>query len=293
MHSQKTHTEVWTLVRGPFLYPQNFPGHTCEWETLASCQAGCVLCGRQHACKSNSECVESEDDNGQIVCTITGCIIRETEMRTEWGAMSRTHMPESEQKRTQVVQANSAKNTCPCDTWLFVHNIIKSILNSKTTEKCRQQENIRLYTTQIGAMQKAIKKQKETQKYVNMVRVAATVAFHTRKLRRPAVLPAAKLEELITTCTNTVCRVMLLYHNQHTSKLLNSEVRRREFVCSMLYLMRTGVSCSGQCILPQISIISLILPLETFLPEQFNIRAKSITEGENMLKIEIRRKHCM
>jgi hypothetical protein len=82
---------------------------------------------------------------------------------------------------------------------------------------------------------------------------------------------------------------MLKYSNSHTAKLLNSETRRSEFACSMLYLMRNGVDCRGECVLPKIDIITNLLPLESQLQESFRIRSKSITEGENLLKIEVRR----
>ena len=90
---------------------------------------------------------------------------------------------------------------------------------------------------------------------------------------------------------SAIANVVIRYNNQHTCKILNSDVRRREFACSMLYLMRNGVDCNGECILPKVEIMNYILPLESFLPEFFGIRSKSITEGENLLKIELRRIH--
>lgn len=71
-------------------------------------------------------------------------------------------------------------------------------------------------------------------------------------------------------------------------KVFNNETKKREFACSMLYLMRNGVDCRGECILPRISLMKYILPLEAYLQENFSIRSKSITEGENILKLEIK-----
>jgi hypothetical protein len=110
-------------------------------------------------------------------------------------------------------------------------------------------------------------------------------------MRRPLSIPKTELRALIKYCTDAIANVVIRYNNQHTCKILNSDVRRREFACSMLYLMRNGVDCNGECILPKVDIMSGILPLESFLPEFFNIRSKSITEGENLLKIELRRIH--
>lgn len=291
MLSPERHIDIWRLIRGPFLFPQKFPGHACEWERFSFTQAGCTLCGTEHRCAENGSCVEVHDDNGQITCTITGCVTREKEQRPEWGALDRTHTEKT--KTTNSGHHRNSKQSSPCDTWLFVNNIVTEILNSTTTAKCRWQENKRLYIAQITTLHKEIKRQYEQYGCVNLVRVAATVAFQTRKLRRPTALPKSQLKQLITLCTDSVCKVVLKYNTQHTSKILNSESRKREFACSMLYLMRNGVSCRGECILPKIPIMENLLPLESFLPEEFKIRSKSITEGENLLKIEIRRVNKM
>jgi hypothetical protein len=97
------------------------------------------------------------------------------------------------------------------------------------------------------------------------------------------------MENLIKVCTDAIAKIILQHTNAHMQKILGNEMRKREFVCSMLYLMRNGVESRGECILPQIGIISNLLPLENFLPLYFKIRPKSITEGENLLKIELRK----
>ncbi len=153
----------------------------------------------------------------------------------------------------------------------------------------KRQEKKRLYKSQITTMHKEIKHHLDKRGYVNLVRVAAAVAWQTRKLRRPLTLQPEQLAKLIDVCTDSITHLMLKYSNAHTMKLLNSETRRREFACSMLYLMRNGVDCRGECILPRIDMMAAILPLESQLQESFKIRSKSITEGENLLKIEVRR----
>lgn len=63
----------------------------------------------------------------------------------------------------------------------------------------------------------------------------------------------------------------------------------REFICSMLYLMRTGVTYQHKCILPKIDLLNAILPQQVFLHKIFGIRPKCITEGENIIKLDTRR----
>jgi hypothetical protein len=65
--------------------------------------------------------------------------------------------------------------------------------------------------------------------------------------------------------------------------------RGKEFVCSMLYLMRMGITFRNQTILQKVEILNELLPMQVFLPSFFNIRAKSITEGENLIKLDIQR----
>ena len=57
----------------------------------------------------------------------------------------------------------------------------------------------------------------------------------------------------------------------------------------MLYLMRMGITFKNQNILQKLEILNDLLPLQVFLPTVFNIRAKSITEGENIIKLDIQR----
>jgi hypothetical protein len=109
----------------------------------------------------------------------------------------------------------------------------------------------------------------------------------TRRIRAPVQLSETQLLPIITACTDSITHILLRFNGPHISKVKHNDNKRREFTCSMLYLMRSGVDARGECILPHLPIMHDILPLEAFLPEHFNIRSKSITEGENLLKIEI------
>jgi hypothetical protein len=57
----------------------------------------------------------------------------------------------------------------------------------------------------------------------------------------------------------------------------------------MLYLMRMGITFRNQIILQRMDILNQLLPLQIFLPSVFKIRAKSFTEGENIIKLDIQR----
>jgi hypothetical protein len=50
-----------------------------------------------------------------------------------------------------------------------------------------------------------------------------------------------------------------------------------------------GITYQNRQLLPRVDILHELLPLQVLLPPIFNIRAKSITEGENIIKLDIRR----
>ena len=53
--------------------------------------------------------------------------------------------------------------------------------------------------------------------------------------------------------------------------------------------MRMGVTYQKRQLLPKIDLLNDYLPMQVLLPNIFNIRAKSITEGENIIKLDIRK----
>lgn len=125
-------------------------------------------------------------------------------------------------------------------------------------------------------------------KYPNLLQVASYIAHQSRKIRKPICLKTESIEKIITIMTNNITKIMLKYNSKFLYKIINNDTRKREFVCSMLYLSRVGVHMNGEVILPKIEILRLVLPNECFLTSVFKIRAKAITEGENLLKIELR-----
>ena len=292
----EAHYKLWHTIRTPFLYPRNFQGHACEWEQFSMFQAGCVLCGAEHRCGIDQKtgCPQHEDDDGHVICLITACVIRTSKHKDEFTCYERAsveHTNKSKQSRSAGRASNAPANTSiippPSEIWDFVNRVVREILTSSTTQECRIHESRRLMLTQFAALQKEIKRQRVVQS-PNMLHIASEVTWQTRKLRRPIVLPKEQMECIVEICTNAIAKVLLTYNKVYVSKIFNSETRKREFTSSMLYLIRSGVECRGECILPKIPIISLLVPLETYLPEFFKIRSKSVTEGENLLKIEIR-----
>ena len=65
-------------------------------------------------------------------------------------------------------------------------------------------------------------------------------------------------------------------------------VRQNTIVVGLLYLLRRGIVVHNVTVLPKMSELRALLPLEQHLVTIFNIRAKIITEAENVIKFNLR-----
>jgi hypothetical protein len=97
------------------------------------------------------------------------------------------------------------------------------------------------------------------------------------------------VQRVIRLCVDNICNLIQTYGWHRVDRQLQNASRGREFICSMLYLMRMGITFKNQTILQRMEILNTLLPLQVFLPSIFGIRAKSITEGENIIKLDLQR----
>ena len=67
-----------------------------------------------------------------------------------------------------------------------------------------------------------------------------------------------------------------------------TEARLQNVTVGLLYLLRTGIIVHDMVVLPKLPILECILPLESHLGTFFGVRAKCITETENVVKIILR-----
>jgi hypothetical protein len=65
-------------------------------------------------------------------------------------------------------------------------------------------------------------------------------------------------------------------------------VKQGGVVAGMLYMMRFGVTIDNVTVLPRLPELKHLLPLEQHLPIFFNVRAKIVTEAENVIKYNMR-----
>lgn len=298
---------LYEQIRGPFLLPPNYPGHEHRWVELDMGYCVCSLCGHEHVC-FRGECPVTESDACERVCTVTGCIVESSEMRAEWDAVERVAMyhPSSAGRATSTPSGEPLcnKGVGGVDVADFVEMVVRELLNSAKTRQCEAEEAQRDHGRAVSALSRLLR---EAGQAPNMVDVEARLSWLCRKSRRGA-RHTRVVERVMALCVNSICGLLRTYGWHRVSRQLQHATRGREFICSMLYLMRVGITFQNRCLLQRLDILHDLLPLQVFLPSVFRIRAKSITEvsrrparlgvpltclaaeqGENIIKLDIRR----
>jgi hypothetical protein len=300
-----------------FLLPASYPGCNHEWKQLDSGYCVCDWCGKEHNCYKG-ECPEITTLHSEKVCSITGCVIEEGELMAERSANERTagtyscdfHRHSTTQTATTTAggyhhhsqhHANSKGQAGNTNKVLIlfgggsklretVECTVREILDSDKTKQCMVQEKKR-YDTKISALfSKALREASHDHKCMrpNMVLIYSQVEYHCRKNRRSAMRLGINIENVIESCTESITSLLILFGGMRVTKQMQNSARCREFICSLLYLMRMGITYQNRQLLPKMELLNHLLPLQVLLPVVFKIRAKSITEGENIIKLDIR-----
>ena len=309
---------ICTKGRG-FLLPPSHAGCTeHNWKQLDSGFCVCEWCGKEHHC-FRGECPEEIAYNYDRVCTITGCVTSENELRAERCAYERIGGTVQSMTAAPLIEKNTItknknlssindtraatfKHNAKSNTNIIVgggsqlrdvvESTVREILASSKTERCLIQESKRNELKMVALFSKALREMTHDHKCTrpNMLILIAQVTYHCRKNRiTKQSNECVDVELIIDKCTESITSLLLQYGGQRVLRQTQSSSRCREFICSMLYLMRMGITYQNRRLLPKMEILNQILPLQVLLPFVFKIRAKSITEGENIIKLDIRK----
>lgn len=289
---QKDHEQYKALfcevVGGVFglLFPEGYAG--CgehEWKQLDSGFCVCRHCGYSHTC-CQGQCPEIVvSDRGERVCSITGCVTLECEMRPERASFERMG-PSSCHGIIHVPHSSSSHLRD------HVHTVVVELLLSDKNQLCAHQEQARYEAKEQSYLGKALREWIQAHSNIrpNLLFILAQVCFNGKKNRTATTIHTADvLYHVVEQCTESITRLILLHGGPRVTRQLQNHTRGREFICSMLYLMRMGITYQNRRVLPKLELLNTLLPLQTLLPNIFKIRAKSITEGENIIKLDIRK----
>ena len=166
-----------------------------------------------------------------------------------------------------------------------VEATVRELLDSECTERCLEQERKRNEAKELAIFSRVLREASHDKRCLrpNMLSILAQVVFHCRKNRSLTSRESVDMETVVSQCTDSISGLLLVYGGPRVARQMQNTMRYREFICSMLYLMRVGVTFQQRQILPRMELLNLLLPLQVLLPIVFKIRAKSITEGENMV----------
>jgi hypothetical protein len=298
--------------RGGFLLPRKYAGCECEWVSLDSGYAVCARCGDEHWC-CRGECPEAETGtNHEYACRITGCITVDHQMRPERSASERVgpmdggaasssassslrggggkaQQHASQPPRVVVTACSGAR----CEEIRHhVETTVRELLASEKTRRCLEQERGRNEAKELTVFARLLREVAHDRHGArpNLVVMAGQVAFLCRKNRMPMALrECADPDGVVGHCVEAITRLLLVHGGPRVARQMQHSGRYRDFVASLLYLCRVGVSFQGRQVLPRIEVLHRLLPLQVLLPSVFKIRSKAITEGENLIKLDLKR----
>ena len=282
---RQRYREVLQGALGDFLLPEGYGGHEHDWMHADADYCVCRLCGEEHVCALGGRCPVEVCDNHHRVCTLTGFVLCTTELCLEWGGTDRMCFYPPKAAPGRPVFAGGA------ELLEHVHGIVAEVLHSEKTVRCARSELQRKHSKEAITITRLLREcARDPQcRRPNMLHVLAQMHWACRKVRAVCVGSAPLLRRVVRLCAESITRLLQNSGWQRVQKHLCQPSRGRELICSMLYLMRMGITHQQRCLLPRVPELELLLPQQVFLPTVFGIRSKSITEGENIIKLDIRR----
>ena len=271
--------EIWRKIRRPFRYPTCKRG--CKWEVYDANQAGCLKCGRQHYCHSNSVdsvCPLVTCDDRTRVCDITGYVLPEvrhalTEYSDNVGG-GRSNGGGSHTERQIAVGELDAE----------VYNVVASLLLGERAARCREQENAKQY----ARLSQHIHKQMRLFKLAHpgrMPSVCRLLAQAMGQERYWRFIEEAS-EDLVRHCARNIGLCLLQLRANGVK--MTTGTRLQDMVCGMLYMLEHGLIFRDQVLLSAIPEVDRCLPHENKIEAYFGISSKVICMTENEVKLMFR-----
>lgn len=293
---------AWRRARGPFALPWRLAGHECggHWDVLDVDLAGCRLCGRAHFCsarpadveavrapynstpgrarRENVDCAcETVQCEGHSVCAITGYCTRETRFADDEYVDTATLPPEPAPREVTPLEEGE------------VRRYVDALLCSERSRRCFEHENTRV-DAKVSAVFLHLLREFKTEHPARAPDACRLVGELARRTLNVRVCPPGFDAEYRAEIAAAAARAIsgLVHTATRLCPALLSQTRRQTLVVGLLYLMRSGLTVHDTCLLPRLAALQELLPLESYLPQHFEIKCKSITEVENLVKMQLR-----
>jgi hypothetical protein len=231
------------------------------WEKIDFDKAGCLVCGRLHLCDSIS-CKDVSTTNESVICNVTGCVLRNVLVTNQW---CDTCMPVD------------CKTETPVQNDIEVY-IVELLMSSKTKE-CLARERRKIYDILEARFVC------EPAAPGNAIDSIAS-AMHAVGGRIPADFDTEARQLLVGTCLRFISPVVASI--QGSQSFRSFKYNTRQLVFGLIYLMRSGVYCHNETILPKIVNMQFFVPRECYLRIIFDVSPSIITDTENKLKFLVR-----
>lgn len=271
--------EIWRQLFSPFKIPVRLHDKVClcwenVWQGIDIDMAGCKMCGTVHDCQNSGGCM-LETDNCSSVCTITGyCVAERVYADTEF--TDTVILVSNDSPKPKFVEYEA----------VYMH--ISKILCSEDARQCLEQEKTKVSQKLQYLMYKVMREEKQLCRGVpNLFKVMTLLAAKSQNIRIcPCEFDIDKRVPIAKSAAKSVTRLICALHNIYPTmfKLMRVDI----IVVGLLYLMRSGLVLHGTTILPCIQDLNRLLPLESYLYPCFQIKCKTITEVENVVKMHIR-----
>jgi phosphoribosyl-dephospho-CoA transferase len=174
----------------------------------------------------------------------------------------------------------------------MVERVVVELLQSDKNGVCARQEKEKCEVKEHALFCRIVRElaqNKKTNRWrPNVLCIVAQVVYGCRR-QREEVGKNVSVGEVVKKCTESITGLIVQHGWVRVWRQIQNYARGREFIASMLYLMRMGITFQKRQILPKMTVLNALLPIQALLPSVFKIRAKSITEGENIIKLDIRK----
>jgi hypothetical protein len=199
--------------------------------------------------------------NESVICNVTGCVLRNVLVTNQW---CDTCMPVD------------CKRETPVET--DIETYIVELLMSSKTKQCLLRERRKIFETLEASFMHEAASGVASNNAIDSI----ASAMHKVGGRIPADFDTETRQQLVGTCLRFISPVVASI--QGSQSFRSFKYNTSQLVFGMIYLMRSGVYCHSETILPKISNMQFFVPRECYLRILFDVSPSIITDTENKLK---------